>query len=288
MIDRTSTSSVVLGSASLAALLAVGFIVANAIGGRILASRRDIGLLKAAGFTPGGVTSLFVVENLILAGAASVVGTALGIAFSPLLLEPTANAARHVDAERAAPRHGGRGRARRRRRRGRLHGGARLAGRAPRRARGDRARAHDGEHEAVARRARRNRAAPAARGGARRQGRVRQPVARRHDDREPGADDGTSSSWRSARRRPTAASSRTRRCGPSPTSCWSTPRRSPARTRALLAAQSEGVAGTATVRAPRPRCPAARSTCGRGRSAATTRAGPTRCATAACSPGRAR
>jgi putative ABC transport system permease protein len=89
--DRTSTSSVVLGSASLAALLAVGFIVANAIGGRILASRRDIGLLKAAGFTPGGVTSLFVVENLILAGAASVIGTALGITLSPLLLEPTAN-----------------------------------------------------------------------------------------------------------------------------------------------------------------------------------------------------
>src|SRR3954453_18766650 len=91
VIDRTSTSAVVLGSASLAALLAVGFIVANAIGGRILASRRDIGLLKAAGFTPGGVTALFVLENLILAGAASVVGTAVGIALSPLMLEPTAH-----------------------------------------------------------------------------------------------------------------------------------------------------------------------------------------------------
>jgi putative ABC transport system permease protein len=89
--DRTSTSSVVLGSASLAALLAVGFIIANAIGGRILASRRDIGLLKAAGFTPGGVTALFVVENLVVAGAASIVGTALGIALSPLLLQPTAS-----------------------------------------------------------------------------------------------------------------------------------------------------------------------------------------------------
>jgi putative ABC transport system permease protein len=89
--DRTATSSVVLGSASLAALLAVGFIIANAIGGRILASRRDIGLLKAAGFTPGGVTALFVVENLVVAGAASIVGTALGIALSPLLLEPTAS-----------------------------------------------------------------------------------------------------------------------------------------------------------------------------------------------------
>jgi putative ABC transport system permease protein len=89
--DRTSTSSVVLGSASLAALLAVGFIIANAIGGRILSSRRDIGLLKAAGFTPGGVTALFVLENLILALAATVVGTAVGIALSPLMLEPTAN-----------------------------------------------------------------------------------------------------------------------------------------------------------------------------------------------------
>jgi putative ABC transport system permease protein len=89
--DRTSTTTVILGSASLAALLAVGFIIANAIGGRILASRRDIGLLKAAGFTPGGVTALFVVENLIVAGAASIVGTAVGIALSPLLLEPTAS-----------------------------------------------------------------------------------------------------------------------------------------------------------------------------------------------------
>ena len=100
--DRTSTSSVVLGSASLAALLAVGFIIANAIGGRILASRRDIGLLKAAGFTPGGVTALFVVENLVVAGAASIVGTALGIALSPLLLEPTASLLGHRHAERAA------------------------------------------------------------------------------------------------------------------------------------------------------------------------------------------
>jgi len=89
--DRTSTATVVLGSASLAALLAVGFIIANAIGGRILASRRDIGLLKAVGFTPGGVTALFVVENLILALTASTAGTALGIAISPLMLESTAN-----------------------------------------------------------------------------------------------------------------------------------------------------------------------------------------------------
>ena len=178
VIDRTSTSSVVLGSASLAALLAVGFIVANAIGGRILASRRDIGLLKAAGFTPGGVTALFVVENVILARAAGVVGTALGIALSPLMLEPTATCW-------GRRRRAGCGSSRWRPAcwasspSSPLHRAAGLAGRAPGRARGDRARAHDGEHEAVARRARGRRAAPPAGGRPRRQGRVRQPLARR-------------------------------------------------------------------------------------------------------------
>ena len=101
-----------LGSASLAALLAVGFIIANAIGGRILASRRDIGLLKAAGFTPGGVTALFVVENLVVAGAASIVGTALGIALSPLLLEPTASLLGTATPSGLRRGHGGGGRPR--------------------------------------------------------------------------------------------------------------------------------------------------------------------------------
>ena len=188
--DRTSTSSVVLGSASLAALLAVGFIIANAIGGRILASRRDIGLLKAAGFTPGGVTALFVVENLVVAAAASIVGTAVGIALSPLLLRADRQPARHRHAQRAAAGHRGGGRPRGRRRGLPLHGAAGVARRPARRARGDRPRAHEREHEALARRARRRRAAPAAGGRPRRQGRVRQPLARGHDDREPRADHG--------------------------------------------------------------------------------------------------
>jgi putative ABC transport system permease protein len=88
--QSTSGLTVVLGSASLFALLAAGFVIANAISGRVLASRRDIGLLKAAGFTPGGVTWLFVTENLILALVAGVVGTAAGIAVSPLLLHKSA------------------------------------------------------------------------------------------------------------------------------------------------------------------------------------------------------
>jgi putative ABC transport system permease protein len=88
--SETSGLTVVLGSASVLALLGAGFVIANAISGRVLASRRDIGLLKAAGFTPGGVTALFVIENLILALAAGVVGTVAAIFVAPLLLERTA------------------------------------------------------------------------------------------------------------------------------------------------------------------------------------------------------
>jgi putative ABC transport system permease protein len=86
----TSGLTVILGSASLLALLGAGFVIANAISGRVLASRREIGLLKAAGFTPGGVTALFVAENLILALAAGVIGTIAAIPVTPLLLHRSA------------------------------------------------------------------------------------------------------------------------------------------------------------------------------------------------------
>lgn len=88
--QATSGLTIVLGSASLFALLAAGFVIVNAISGRVLASRREIGLLKAAGFTPGGVTLLLVAENVILALGAGIVGTALGIALSPMLLHKSA------------------------------------------------------------------------------------------------------------------------------------------------------------------------------------------------------
>lgn len=86
----TSGLTVILGSASLIALLAAGFVIANAISGRVLASRREIGLLKAAGFTPGGVTGLFVAENVILALIAGVIGTAAAVPVTPLLLKRSA------------------------------------------------------------------------------------------------------------------------------------------------------------------------------------------------------
>jgi len=79
-----------LGVFSVFALFAVGFIVANAIGGVVLSQYREIGLLKAVGFTPGQVTLLFLVEHLGLGLVAGVAGLLLGTVIAPLFLRPTA------------------------------------------------------------------------------------------------------------------------------------------------------------------------------------------------------
>jgi putative ABC transport system permease protein len=73
------------------ALLAVGFIIANAIGGQVLAQFREIGLLKAVGFTPGQVTGLLLLENTLIAVPAALIGAALGFALSPLFLSSVAS-----------------------------------------------------------------------------------------------------------------------------------------------------------------------------------------------------
>lgn len=72
------------------ALLAAGLIVANSVGGQVLAQLRDVGVLKAIGFTPAQVTASLVLQNLALAAAAAIAGTVLGIALAPLLLRQTA------------------------------------------------------------------------------------------------------------------------------------------------------------------------------------------------------
>jgi putative ABC transport system permease protein len=88
--DLNTANLIFLTVFAVFALVAVGFIIANTIGGQVLARFREIGLLKAVGFTPGGVTSLLLLENLMLAVPASVIGTALGLVLSPLFLGPVA------------------------------------------------------------------------------------------------------------------------------------------------------------------------------------------------------
>jgi putative ABC transport system permease protein len=79
-------NSIFLGMFSIFALVASGLIVANLIGARVLAQYRDIGLLKAVGFTPGQVTRTFLVQHLAVTLAAAVAGIAVGLAVAPLFL----------------------------------------------------------------------------------------------------------------------------------------------------------------------------------------------------------
>jgi putative ABC transport system permease protein len=89
--DQSRTYSLIISINTLFALFAVGFTVATVISGRVLAQRREIGLMKAVGFSPRGVLALLVGEYLAIAVAAGLLGLITGAAIAPLLLKPMAN-----------------------------------------------------------------------------------------------------------------------------------------------------------------------------------------------------
>ncbi len=89
--DQTNTNTIIIGVNTLLALIAAGFTVATVISGRVLAQRREIGLLKAIGLTPRGVVATLVGEYLLVALAAGLLGLIAGAAIAPLLLEPMAS-----------------------------------------------------------------------------------------------------------------------------------------------------------------------------------------------------
>ncbi len=74
------------------ALGAVAVIVANVVTGSVLASYREIGILKAIGFTPRQVVMVFVIQMLVPALAAGVIGVPLGAIASKPLLDQAADA----------------------------------------------------------------------------------------------------------------------------------------------------------------------------------------------------
>jgi putative ABC transport system permease protein len=82
--------SLLLGVFSIFALGAAGFVIVNAIGGRVIAQFREIGMLKAVGFTPTQVILLFLLENLALAIVATVAGIAAAALLAPGFLDETA------------------------------------------------------------------------------------------------------------------------------------------------------------------------------------------------------
>ena len=70
-------------------LLAAGLIIANVVSGIVLTSYRDIGVMKAVGYTPGQVVAILLVEILVPATIAALVGVGFGtVASQPTSLRP--------------------------------------------------------------------------------------------------------------------------------------------------------------------------------------------------------
>ena len=74
------------------ALLAAAFTLATAIGGRVIAQRRQIGLLRAIGMTPVQVTGLLVAHYVVLAVLAAPLGLAGGALVAERLSASAADA----------------------------------------------------------------------------------------------------------------------------------------------------------------------------------------------------
>ncbi len=92
-VDRTASIFVpILLAFSVFALLAAAFIIANVVSGIVLSSYREIGVMKAVGFTPGQVTRTLLVQILVPVAVGAVVGVALGTALSQPVLADTARA----------------------------------------------------------------------------------------------------------------------------------------------------------------------------------------------------
>jgi putative ABC transport system permease protein len=87
--DESRRTLAILWTSTLLALLAAGFTLATAIGGRVLADRRRIGLLRAVGVTPRGVTGVLVAHYLAVAALALPFGLLAGRLLAPRLAAGT-------------------------------------------------------------------------------------------------------------------------------------------------------------------------------------------------------
>src|SRR5579883_169022 len=75
---------------SIFALFASGLIIANVIGGAVLAQFREIGILKAIGFRRGQILWCYLLQMLLLGLLAGIAGFVTGILLAPLLLNQVA------------------------------------------------------------------------------------------------------------------------------------------------------------------------------------------------------
>jgi putative ABC transport system permease protein len=81
---------VFLGAFSLFAVLATVLVITSSISTTVLAQFRQIGMLKAIGFTQNQILALYVGQYLVLGAIGSPLGLALGVLLSPLPLQSVA------------------------------------------------------------------------------------------------------------------------------------------------------------------------------------------------------
>ena len=93
IINLTNTLAMTfLLAFSVFALGAAALIIANVVSGAVLTSHRDIGIIKALGFTPGQVIATFVGQMLLAALIGCLVGVPLGVLGSRPLVDSSATA----------------------------------------------------------------------------------------------------------------------------------------------------------------------------------------------------
>ena len=88
--ERNRVTSIALSTYAVLVLVAVGLMIATFVGARVLERRRELALLKVAGFTPTQLLLLPLIENLAIALAGATAGVVAGALLAPRIVRDTA------------------------------------------------------------------------------------------------------------------------------------------------------------------------------------------------------
>ena len=81
--------SILIGGFALLVLAATGFIILNVVAGQVFSQSREVGLLKAVGFTPFQTSVTHLVQNGLTAIVFATLGSVAGMFIAPLMLSNT-------------------------------------------------------------------------------------------------------------------------------------------------------------------------------------------------------
>jgi len=84
--DSIALNLLFLGVFGVFALVAVGLVIINLVGGYVAGQAREVGLLKTIGFTPRQVTMLFMFEYVTMGMIAAFIGACAALMLTPLFL----------------------------------------------------------------------------------------------------------------------------------------------------------------------------------------------------------